>query len=982
MANKAPHYTREKLLGEGGMGKVYLAQDNQLQRQVAIKELTYQPSGENDSHSADGVNHALQEARLLARVNHNNIIQIYNVHDEGDHISLVMEYFKSKTLTQYLHETHSTLVQKLDLLQQLSAGLASAHKNEVIHCDLKPTNLLVNEQGHLKITDFGIALIADKELASSPLGGGEGDSLAIENKGDTLESEKPMLYGSLLYMSPEQIKRQQLDYRSDIFSLGIVAYQLIVGSHPFGRGSATEIARRICEKPPEHAKNLMLNAPSALTDLLMEMLIQPLEQRTLTASAIENRLKHIRMALLQAEISEQETMPLTDIAEPSNVNERSFDENRFDQNKLDPNNFDENTQQLSYGDTNQLTSSVSDNTLVSYNTEIFQSPFSEKTAQIDHVYRQQSNQANLPENKSTSLSVNSPLKKASAKNFTVTISFAVVCLLAFVWIMFDKPEEAIPRQVVILQPSVVANDDMAAMQQELVMSAVEDALRQAVINTKNMYLISQREVNAITKEYPDDLTKLQQAVGASDIISTELECNNTRCKVNFSRLVSSENKGEDSNNLNRFSVKSEKNWLVPIDKFNAIFSTSQAQFASLFPEQDEINQAGLVQRPIKEGDYREYIALYNEIKVHGNNSVEILTRLEALLLRSPYLYAGYSLFSRAAFDLYADSRNTEYLIGVEKVLDNSPPEYRYSAYEAIDRFGLALNIGDLELADLQLKEAYDRGANHFVLAELNAILLFFKGEYNRASLAFIESLNLRPSIDTLYNLAFSYWQVGDLVKSGSTSEKVLQIDPSNSRIKSLQASIWLLQGRLSLAIQMYEELEINSSDGKNLTNLSLAYALNNEFDKSHEFALKALKDNSKHPANILNFADIEQIMGNESSAKSNYQEIIQLLAGKEDAESLTYIALAYTHLMQPDLALASISKAQRLSPNSGEVFYASAIVYSILNENSSALHYVKSALKHNIGAVWFNLPWFDRLCENRDFINLMAINKNQDRCLN
>ncbi|HCM48813.1 MAG TPA: serine/threonine protein kinase, partial [Colwellia sp.] len=136
MDSKLPHYSRERLLGEGGMGKVYLAQDNQLQRQVAIKELTYQPNG-------DTVNHALQEARLLARVNHSNIIQIYNVHDEGDHISLVMEFFNSKTLTQFQQETYCTLVQKLDLLQQLSAGLAAAHKNDVIHCDLKPNNILV-----------------------------------------------------------------------------------------------------------------------------------------------------------------------------------------------------------------------------------------------------------------------------------------------------------------------------------------------------------------------------------------------------------------------------------------------------------------------------------------------------------------------------------------------------------------------------------------------------------------------------------------------------------------------------------------------------------------------------------------------------------------------------------------------------------------------------------------------------------------------
>ncbi|HBY85943.1 MAG TPA: serine/threonine protein kinase, partial [Colwellia sp.] len=231
MDNKLPHYSRERLLGEGGMGKVYLAQDNQLQRQVAIKELTYQPKDEE-------VNHALQEARLLARVNHSNIIQIYNVHDEGDHISLVMEYFNSKTLTQFQQEAYTTLVQKLDLLQQLSAGLAAAHKNDVIHCDLKPSNILVNDQGQLKITDFGIALLATNESQNS----------------EPSASNNPLQFGSLLFMSPEQIKLQAVDYRSDIFSFGIIAYQLMVGSHPFAYGnnggSAADVAKRICEHTP------------------------------------------------------------------------------------------------------------------------------------------------------------------------------------------------------------------------------------------------------------------------------------------------------------------------------------------------------------------------------------------------------------------------------------------------------------------------------------------------------------------------------------------------------------------------------------------------------------------------------------------------------------------------------------------------------------------------------------------------------------
>lgn len=897
MDNKLPHYSRERLLGEGGMGKVYLAQDNQLQRQVAIKELTYQPKDEE-------VNHALQEARLLARVNHANIIQIYNVHDEGDHISLVMEYFNSKTLTQFQQEAYTTLVQKLDLLQQLSAGLAAAHKNDVIHCDLKPSNILVNDQGQLKITDFGIALLATNENKNS----------------EPSASNSPMQFGSLLFMSPEQIKLQAVDYRSDIFSFGIIAYQLMVGSHPFAYGnnggSATDVAERICEHTPEHAKNLMLNAPSALTDLLMEMLVKPLEERTLTAQAIENRLQHIRTALLQAQISEEETLPLGGFPLPSGTT------NEYAQA--------DNTVPL------QQSHSSHQNLLAPENTET-------------HWFK---------------------------SNFNKIASVTFICLVVLLSVWFNSTQEIETKQVVILKPTVAESSLIAPMQQNLVLSAVEDALRQAVINTKNMYLISQREVNAITKEYPDDLNKLRQAVGASDIISTTLECDNSRCKVSFSRLVVNDSA---SDNL---SVKSEKNWLIPIDKFNVIFSTSQTQFVSLFPEESEINQSDLVQRPINENDYRDYIELYSQIKGAGNYSVESLDQLEALLVRSPYLYAAYGLFRETASNLYTDTRDKSQLKRVKLILQNSPPEYRYSVYHAIDSFYVAYKAKEHDIAQQQIIEAKNKGASNFVLSELNAILFFSKGQYQKAADTFEEAISLRPSTVLFYNLAFSYWRMGDLVKAETALEQMLRIVPDNYRAKRLQANIWLLQGRLGLAISAYEKIVKSLNNGTDLTNLSLAYGLNKQYDKSLKSAQKALKQNPNHPVNLLNLADIEMILGHEKSAKFHYQQVISILIGKNEVKYLTNLAQAYGQLNQANLAIATLSKAQNLAPESGEVSYSSAIVYSLLNENSSAVHHVKAALKNNVGVVWFNLPWFDKLCDNEGFVLLMEQYQNPERCEN
>ena len=559
-------------------------------------------------------------------------------------------------------------------------------------------------------------------------------------------------------------------------------------------------------------------------------------------------------------------------------------------------------------------------------------------------------------------------------NRFASIGLTVLIVILAVW-FYSKPEPE-TKQVVILKPTLTENSKIVAMQQDLVISAVEDALRQAVINTKNMYLISQREVNAITKEYPDDLKKLQQAVGASDIISTELECDNSRCKVSFSRLVA------NPNNSEMLKVKAEKNWLAPIDKFNAVFSTSQTQFASLFPEQLEVNQSGLVQRPINEDDYRDYIALYSQIKGHGNYSAESLSQLESILTRSPYLYTAYALYRDTALDLYIDSKDKKYFEMLDQLLQNSPPEYRYSVFEAIDRFWLASDRGDMTTARLKISEAKQRGADDFTLLELEAFLSFISGNYKEAAEAYLRAFKLRPSSGLLYNTAFSYWSFGDLIKAETSLHKMLEIVPTNHIAQQLQAKIWLMQGKLELAISAYNKIVARTNNGGDITNLSLAYGLNKQYQKSLEFAKKAFKKDPNHPVNLLNLADIEMILGNKQKAIAYYQEVVSILVGKSEVKYLTYLAQAYAQLNNAALAIESLNKAQVLAPENGEVSYASAIVYSLLKENASAVHHVKLALKNNVGVVWFNLPWFDSLCIDLQFQQQMEKLGNSERCLN
>jgi serine/threonine-protein kinase len=436
------------------------------------------------------------------------------------------------------------------------------------------------------------------------------------------------------------------------------------------------------------------------------------------------------------------------------------------------------------------------------------------------------------------------------------------------------------------------------------------------------------------------------------------------------------------NNAERLLVKAEKNWLSPIDKFNAIFSTSQTQFASLFPEHSELNQSALVQKSIHEEDYRSYIALYSKIKGQGNYSAESLTQLETLLTRSPYLYAAYALYRETASKLYTDTRDKVHLEGLKLVLQKSPPEYRYSVYHAIDSFWLSSDMGEMKEARLQIIEAKKRGADDLTILALEAFMYFSSGQYQKAADSYAGAFKLRPSSSLLYNIAFSYWRSGLLSEAERILNEVIEIVPDNYRAHRLQANIWLVQGKLELAISAYEKVVASLNSGTDLTNLSLAYGLNKQYDKSLEFALKALKQNPKHPFNLLNLADIEMILGDQEKAASHYQEVVTILEGEEEVKYLLGLAQAYGQLNQANLAIEVLSKAQALAPGNGEVFYTAAIVYSLLKEETSAIFNSKAALNNNIGIVWFNLPWFDDLCSEPEFKKLMKEYNNIERCLN
>ena len=238
-------------LGEGGMGEVYLAEDPRLDRRVAIKVLPADSMADPQARKR-----LVREAQAAARLDHPNICAIYEVSEDAGTSFIVMQYVEGDTLASRLHLGPLDLRQAITVATQTAEALAEAHSRGIIHRDIKPQNIMIASRGQVKVMDFGLA-----KAISAPA--------ALESQADTdvLLTERGMIVGTVPYMSPEQLRNEPLDARSDIFSFGAVLYEMVSGRQPFADAStATTIAAVLTREPPPLGRRLERGAGGAGPD--------------------------------------------------------------------------------------------------------------------------------------------------------------------------------------------------------------------------------------------------------------------------------------------------------------------------------------------------------------------------------------------------------------------------------------------------------------------------------------------------------------------------------------------------------------------------------------------------------------------------------------------------------------------------------------------------------------------------------------------
>jgi serine/threonine protein kinase len=282
------HYRIEEFIGQGGMGVVYRARDTRLNRPVAIKLLSPALVA-----SSERRNRFVQEARAAAALSHPAIAQVYDIDEVDGRLFIVMEYIDGRSVGRLITDRELDLLSAVEIALQVTEGLAKAHEAGILHRDIKSDNIMVTRDGHAKLLDFGLAKLmepgsSDAVLPADPL------RTLTKDAGRTLPG---LVVGTIPYMSPEQARGKDLDARSDLFSLGIVLYEMVTSELPFKGDTPLDTMHAIAYEEARPVTIVRRNLSPQVHRIVSRCLRKRPEDRYPDAQALASDLKRLKLDL-------------------------------------------------------------------------------------------------------------------------------------------------------------------------------------------------------------------------------------------------------------------------------------------------------------------------------------------------------------------------------------------------------------------------------------------------------------------------------------------------------------------------------------------------------------------------------------------------------------------------------------------------------------------------------------------------------------
>ncbi len=288
IGTKLKHYLIEEFIGHGGMGVVYRARDTRLNRPVAVKLLS-----PGLVANAERRQRFVLEARAAAALSHPAIAQVYDIDEADGLLFIVMEFIDGRSVGRLIIERELDLLSAVEVALQVTEGLAKAHEAGILHRDIKSENIMVTRDGHAKVLDFGLAKLMEPDPAAASF---PADPMRTLTQGPA-PTMAGMVVGTIPYMSPEQARGKDLDARSDLFSLGVVLYEMVAGELPFKGDTPLDTMHAIAYEEARPVTIIRRNLSPQVHRIVSRCLRKRPEDRYPDARALAADLKHLKLAL-------------------------------------------------------------------------------------------------------------------------------------------------------------------------------------------------------------------------------------------------------------------------------------------------------------------------------------------------------------------------------------------------------------------------------------------------------------------------------------------------------------------------------------------------------------------------------------------------------------------------------------------------------------------------------------------------------------
>jgi len=736
------------------MGLVYLALDTRLQRQVAIKYLRTELF---EPHYRERFK---REALLLAKLNHPHIVQIYDFIESPEQLALVMEYVDGKNLQMHLREHIAPLSLRATWLTHIAQGLAVAHDAGIIHRDLKFENILINKRNIAKITDLGIAKSQDL------------NSTLTEH-----------VTGSYCSMSPEQAKGEPIDFKSDLFSFGILAYQLLCGAHPFGNtNNKLQLMQRIISQPPTPPSRHNPNLPAEAIELLGQLLSKNSDDRPNNTHWVATQCEKLIQYFVDMPIDADHTQPL-----PYTQQNNSYSgiRNKTNTRTLEHPTFDTRFE------TKPLSSGQKIQRFIKQNTIIF------------------------------------------------TLAAVGVLITASIGLWYLTPKQA--RYVAVLPP-ILNSDGIQESQQALVKDAVYDAIQQSVLQLDGYYLIPRDEITDINAtSNKEGLETVRRATAADELITTNIQCKTESCTITLSRLMP-DGKIQES----RLRVQDTKTVDVLTDNYLSVATIVQSNVGKLYSTKvgnlfEKIDESEYEQFLAINHEYRDKGAnqqlletleklrtatkklpavqtLYSDIALdlhYETNDPTLLSNIETLMELSPEKQANITYFYNVFYLQIAQRKYTD----ADKTI------------ETIKKFNSSASaISELYAYSMMSKKDYASAINFYkkALSAKNttnnmyylALAYWYESNNTLAKKYLADSLNISPNLHKSQNLLGMISLIdGDIKTAMSSFEKLIEQQPNDIISINNLGLCYLLDKQYQKSIEFFTR-------ANNLAPLKITYMLN------------------------------------------------------------------------------------------------------------------------------------------------------------